>query len=77
MTNDEYRVTVPADLGAAIKLYRTRAGMTQEQAAEMAGIGQTYVAALEHGRFATSFAHALRLLRVVGCEVIVRRSTRG
>jgi len=47
-------------------------------AAEVMGIGQPYLSSLERGRFGSSLTHALRLLRFVGCEVIVRpRAPRG
>lgn len=69
---DEYRVTTARSLGAALKHYRTEAGITQESAAEAEGVGQAYLSQLEAGRFGTSLTHALRLLRMVGCEVVVR-----
>jgi HTH-type transcriptional regulator/antitoxin HipB len=75
---DEYLVTTPRDLGAALKHFRTADGVTQADAAEATGIGQPYLSALESGKFGSSLTHALRLLRFVGCEVIVRpRAPRG
>jgi len=75
---DEYLVTTGRDLGAALKHFRTAAGVTQTDAAEAMGIGQPYLSSLEAGTFASSLMHALRLLRFVGCEVIVRpRRPRG
>jgi predicted transcriptional regulator len=75
---DEYMVITAQDLGAALKHFRTEAGVTQADAAEAAGIGQPYLSALEGGKFASSLTQALRLLRFVGCEVIVRpRLNRG
>jgi transcriptional regulator with XRE-family HTH domain len=70
---DEYLVTTARDLGAAVKHFRAAAGVTQVDAAEAMGIGQPYLSALERGKFGSSLTHALRLLRFVGCEVIVRR----
>ena len=76
--SDEYMVISAEDLGAALKHFRTEAGVTQADAAEATGIGQPYLSALEGGKFGSSLTHALRLLRFVGCEVIVRpRQTRG
>lgn len=46
--------------------------MTQAAAAEAMGIGQPYPFSLEEGKFGSSLTHALRLLRFVGCEVVVR-----
>jgi HTH-type transcriptional regulator/antitoxin HipB len=72
-----FRVTVPRDLGAALKHYRTSVGMSQSQAAESIGVTQSYVSRLESGEFGTSLSQALRLLRLVGCEVVVRRTRIG
>ena len=71
-------VITAQDLGAALKHFRAEAGVTQAEAAEAAGITQPYLSELEGGKFGSSLTHALRLLRFVGCEVIVRsRQTRG
>jgi predicted transcriptional regulator len=69
---DEYQVITARDLGAALKYFRTAVGVTQEAAAEATGIGQPYVSALESGKFGSSLTHVLRVLRFVGCEVVVR-----
>jgi HTH-type transcriptional regulator/antitoxin HipB len=73
----DFRVTVPRDLGAAVKHYRTSVGLTQGQVAELMGVTQSYVSRLESGEFGTSLSQALRLLRIVGCEVVVRRTGSG
>ncbi len=74
----EYVVFTARDLGAAVKHFRIAAGMTQTDAAEAMGVGQPYLSSLEGGKFGSSLTHALRLLRFVGCEVIVRpRKPRG
>jgi len=69
---DEYVISVPSDLGEAIKRYRTAKGVTQQRAAELEGVGQSYMSALESGKFGSSLRHALRLLRLLGFEVVVR-----
>ena len=75
---DEYLVTTARDLGAAVKHFRAEAGVTQVDAAEAIGIRQPYLSSMEGGKFGSSLTHALRLLRFVGCEVIVRpRQSRG
>ena len=70
--SDEYQVQVVQDLGAALRHFRTERSVTQAQAAEMEGIGQPYLSKLESGGFGSSVSHALRLLRLLGCEVVVR-----
>jgi predicted transcriptional regulator len=75
---DEYLVTTARDLGAALKHFRTVAAVTQVDTAEAMGIGQPYLSSLEGGKFGSSLTHALRLLRLVGCEVVIRpREPRG
>jgi transcriptional regulator with XRE-family HTH domain len=71
--SDEYRVQVVQDLGAALRHFRTERNVTQAQAAEMEGIGQPYLSKLESGGFGSSVNHALRLLRLLGCEIVVRK----
>ena len=70
--DDEYVVTTARDLGSAVKHFRSQAGVTQVAAAEAMGIGQPYLSSLERGRFGRSLTQALRLLRFVGCEIVVR-----
>ncbi|HXS61462.1 MAG TPA: helix-turn-helix transcriptional regulator [Streptosporangiaceae bacterium] len=72
--SDEYVVTAARDLGAALKHFRLEAGVTQVAAAEAMGIGQPYLSALEGGKFGSSLTHVLRMLRFIGCEVVVRPS---
>ena len=40
--SEEYLVTTARDLGAALKFFRTAAGVTQVDAAEAMGIGQPF-----------------------------------
>ena len=70
----EYRVVVAEDLGAALKHFRTQQGVSQVKAAQWEGVGQPYISSLESGDFGSSLNHALRLLRLLGCEVTVRRT---
>jgi transcriptional regulator with XRE-family HTH domain len=70
---DEFRVQVADDLGAALRYFRTKRYVTQTEAAEMENVGQPYLSKLESGSFGSSLNHALRLLRLLGCEVVVRQ----
>jgi HTH-type transcriptional regulator/antitoxin HipB len=70
---DEYRVQVAQDLGTALRHFRTERNVTQAQAAEMEGIGQPYLSKLESGGIGSSVNHLLRLLRLLGCEIVVRK----
>jgi DNA-binding XRE family transcriptional regulator len=75
-SDDEYLIAVPADLGSALRHFRSEAHVSQAEAAALAGVDQPYISRLEHGRFGPALGHALRLLRLVGCEVVVRPTAR-
>jgi HTH-type transcriptional regulator/antitoxin HipB len=75
--SDEYQVQVVQDLGAALRHFRTERNVTQAQAAGMEGIGQPYLSKLESGGFGSSLNHALRLLRLLGCEIVVRKRSKS
>ena len=47
ISDSDYLVTTARDLGAAMKHFRTGAGVTQADAAEAMGIGQPYLSSLE------------------------------
>lgn len=42
-------LTTPAQLGAVVRGARTRAGLTQAQLADRAGVSRRWLIALEHG----------------------------
>ncbi len=73
--NNEYRVVVPEDLGAALRHFRTQNKVSQTEAAAWEGVSQPYLSNLESGKFGSSLNHALRLLRLLDYEVVVRRGT--
>jgi predicted transcriptional regulator len=72
----DFYVTVPADLGSALRYFRRAAHISQTDAASQAGVDQAYISRLEHGRFGPALGHTLKLFQLLGCEVVVRRSTR-
>lgn len=73
----DYRLLVPSDLGAALKYARTTEGVSQVEAAEWEGVSQPYLSSLESGKFGSSLSHALRLLRLLGYDIVVRRRPRS
>ena len=75
---NEFRVNRASDFGAALRHFRIESGKTQAQAAALERIGQSYLSSLENGKYGSALAHTLLLLRMLGCEVIVRpRTPRG
>jgi transcriptional regulator with XRE-family HTH domain len=64
-----FRVYSPASLGDAIRHYRTAAGLTQAQLAEMAGLQRSYLSELESGKETEQNKRILRLLRQLGVRM--------
>jgi DNA-binding XRE family transcriptional regulator len=73
----DFHVAGPADLGSALRYFRRASRVSQTDAASQAGVDQAYISRLEHGRFGPALEHALRLFNLLGCEVVVRKTTRG
>jgi y4mF family transcriptional regulator len=64
-----FRIYTPASLGDAIRHYRTEAGLTQAQLAEMAGLGRSYLSELETGKETEQLKRILRVLRQLGVRM--------
>ncbi len=60
-----------SDFGRAVAAIRARRGLTQEGAAELAGVPRTYLARLEAGMTVILIDRILRILRRLGAEVTV------
>jgi len=54
-----------AILGAALRALRERAGLTQEQFGERAGMDATYLSQLENGHRGIRWATVMRMLRAL------------
>ena len=59
----------PESLGAAIRHYRTEAGLSQAQLAQMAGLNRTYLSNLESGKETEQVRRILRVLRQLGVRM--------
>lgn len=60
-----------ADVGRAIAALRSRAGLTQRQLGDLAGLDAAYVSKIESGRTVTLLEHELRILRRLGARVTI------
>jgi transcriptional regulator with XRE-family HTH domain len=56
-------------LGRALRQLRDKAGLKQEELAERAGIGVTYVSQLENGHRGARWHTLRRLLRALGSDL--------
>jgi transcriptional regulator with XRE-family HTH domain len=64
-----FRVHGARDFGAAVKHFRSRAGLTQADLAARAGIHRAYLSELEGGRTTEALERLMTLFRELGVRV--------
>ena len=69
---DEYAIRGPMGFGAAIREFRRRHQLTQEQLATQADIHRSYLAKLESGAPTQAMRQIMRALAVLDLEIVVR-----
>lgn len=69
-----FRVYTPESLGAAIRHYRTEAGPSQVQLAEMSGLNRTYLSNRESGKETVQIRRILRVLRQLGVRMTLDKA---
>jgi len=69
-----FRIYTPASLGDAIRHYRTEAGLTQAQLAEMAALQRSYLSELESGKETEQVKRILRVLRQLGVRMTLDKA---
>jgi HTH-type transcriptional regulator/antitoxin HipB len=69
-----FRIYTPESLGTAIRHYRTEAGLTQAQLAELSGIHRTYLSELEQGKETEQLKRLVRVLRVLGVRMTLQKA---
>jgi transcriptional regulator with XRE-family HTH domain len=72
--SSRFRIYTPASLGDAIRHYRTEAGLTQAQLAEVAGLQRSYLSELENGKETEQLKRAFRLLRQLGVRMTLDKA---
>lgn len=70
---DEYTVRMPEQLPGLLKSFRKASGLTQADVAARMGITQQTLSALERNATAVSAARLMKLLAVLGVELVLRR----
>jgi len=73
----EFTVQGPDTLSVLLQAYRKEARMTQSEAARRLGITQQAFSALERNPGPVSTERVLKLLNVLGVEIVVRAKTEG
>ena len=69
MVTNSFRIPNAATLGAAIRHYRRRSGMTQAELADRVGLDRTYLTRLERGADTEQMRRIMLLLRELGVEM--------
>jgi DNA-binding XRE family transcriptional regulator len=69
-----YRLYTAASVGPAIQMYRERAGLTQAELAEMAGLNRTYLSDLEQGKETEQMRRILRVLKLLGVRATLQET---
>ena len=59
----------PDQFGEAIRFFRKRRGLTQQQVADIAGCSLMYVSNLERGKTSAELGKALKILDVLDVEI--------
>lgn len=65
-------VETARDLGALVRMFRKREGMTQQAFADLAGVGRRFVSELEAGKGTIGFDKALQVARALGIVLTAR-----
>ncbi|MEI6446696.1 MAG: helix-turn-helix domain-containing protein [Actinomycetes bacterium] len=73
-SSKRYRIYGASSLGDAIRHYRTSAGMTQEQLAELTGVQRSYLSELEGGKETEQLKRTLRILRQLGVRMTLEEA---
>ncbi len=69
--------TLPPGLGAAVERQRRLLGLTQQQLADLAGVGVVFLYELEHEKQTVRLDKVLDVLRTLGLELRLARGKRG
>ena len=65
-------VQSPADLGAMIAARRKARKFTQQEFADLAGVGRRFLSELESGKSTAELGKVLQVLNALGLDLIVR-----
>jgi HTH-type transcriptional regulator/antitoxin HipB len=73
----DYPIRTPDQLTTLLQAFRKEAGMTQAEVARRLGVKQQTISALERNAEMVSAERLLRLLNVLGVELVMRKVTPG
>jgi HTH-type transcriptional regulator/antitoxin HipB len=70
---DEFPVRTPEQLPGLLQGFRKQAGFTQADVASRLGVTQQTLSSLERNATAVSAARLMKLLSILGVELVLRR----
>ena len=70
---DEFPVRTPEQLPGLLQSFRKQAGFTQAEVASRLGVTQQTLSTLERNATAVSAARLMKLLNILGVELVLRR----
>ncbi len=68
-TAERVKINVPSQLGQLIKLSRNSKNFTQQQLADLAGVGRRFIVECEAGKPRLEFAKVLQVASAVGIDI--------
>jgi HTH-type transcriptional regulator / antitoxin HipB len=69
-----FRLYSAASVGPAIRHFRGRAGLTQAQLAELAGLNRSYLSELEQGKETEQLRRVLRVFKLLGVRATLQQA---
>jgi len=69
-----FRIYTAASLGAAIKHYRAKAGLSQAELAERTGMHRSYLSELEQGMETEQLRRLFRVFRELGVRMSLQEA---
>ena len=73
----DFVVRTPDQLPALLQAFRKQAGLTQDEAAVRLGVTQQTLSALERNAERVSAARLMKLLGLLGVELVLRKDGEG
>ena len=65
------KITSAEELGTRIRAKRKQAGLTQQKAAALAGIGARFLSELERGKPTVELGKTLKVMSLLGMELLL------
>ena len=67
------RIAMPSDLGALLKSVRKSKGLTQQEFADLSGVGRRFIAECEAGKPRLEFAKVLQVAAAAGIDIFAMK----